>query len=402
MTRLFFASAAAISMASAACAQPAAVEPPPNVPEFSPAFEGQTRAPRVESGVEFEAETLAAPLEHPWAIALTPDGAILVTERPGRLRVIRDGVLSPEPVAGLPEVVAEKQGGLLDVTVGPDFSTDRMIYWTYSKPLPGGLSATAAARGKLSEDMTEVTGVEDILVQDPPAPEPMHYGSRILFDGEGLAHVTLGERSTEKNRVLAQDLGSSYGKVVRVTAEGEVPQDNPFVDREGALPTILSYGHRNIQGAAFRPGTGELWTIEHGPKGGDELNLIEPGANYGWPVISYGINYNGSPVGEKVTAAEGMEQPAYYWDPVIAPGGMVFYEGGMYPDWEGDLIVASLAPGAVVRLEMEGDRVVGEERMLSDQGRIRDVAIAPDGAILAITDATGGALLRLTPKTAEG
>ncbi|PJN96649.1 glucose dehydrogenase, partial [Amaricoccus sp. HAR-UPW-R2A-40] len=317
-------------------------------------------------------------------------------------RVIRDGVLAPEPVAGMPPVLAQKQGGLLDVTVGPDFATDRTIYWTYSKPLPGGLSATAAARGRLSEDMTQVTGVEDILVQEPPAPEPMHYGSRILFDGEGLAHVTLGERSTLKNRVRAQDLGSTYGKVARITAEGEAPRDNPFVGREGALPTILSYGHRNIQGAAFRPGTGQLWTIEHGPKGGDELNLIEPGANYGWPVISYGINYDGSPVGKKITAAEGMEQPVYYWDPVIAPGGMAFYEGGMFPDWQGDLIVASLSPGALVRLEMEGDRVTGEERLLSDQGRIRDVAIAPDGSILAITDKADGALLRLTPKAAEG
>lgn len=402
MSRIPFASAAAVSAACAALAQPASVEPPPNVPEFRPAFEGQTRAPRVASGLELEAEALAGPLAHPWGIALTPDGTILVTERPGRLRVIRDGALVPEPVAGLPEVLAEKQGGLLDVAVGPDFASDRRIYWTYSKPLAGGLSATAVARGKLSEDMTALTEVEDILVQEPPAPEPMHYGARILFDAEGLAHVTLGERLTEANRVLAQDLGTTYGKVARITAEGEAPRDNPFVGRDGALPTILSYGHRNIQGAAFRPGTGQLWVVEHGPMGGDELNLIAPGANYGWPVISYGINYDGSPVGDKITAAEGMEQPVYYWDPVIAPGGMAFYEGEMYPDWRGDLIVASLSPGAVVRLEMEGDRVAGEERLLSDQGRIRDVAIAPDGAILAITDEADGALLRLTPKPVEG
>jgi glucose/arabinose dehydrogenase len=225
----------------------------------------------------------------------------------------------------------------------------------------------------------------------------MHYGSRIVFDGAGHVFVTTGEHFTEAERQLAQDLAATYGKVARLNLDGTVPQDNPFVGREGAVPSIWSYGHRNIQSAALDAG-GQLWIVEHGPQGGDELNRIEPAANYGWPVISYGENYNGSPVGESVTGREGMEQPVYYWDPVIAPSGMAFYEGEMFADWQGDALVGSLQPGALVRLELEGGRVVGEERLLEDAGRIRDVAVAPDGAVLVLTDADNGALLRLTPE----
>jgi glucose/arabinose dehydrogenase len=253
----------------------------PNVPQFQPAFPEQTRAPDSDSGVRVSAEKFAAPLAHPWGIDMLPGGGYLVTERAGRLRVIsEDGKLS-EPVAGMPEVVARKQGGLLDVTAGPNFAEDRMIYWTYSKPLGQGRSATAAARGRLSEDLSRVSEVEDIFVQEPPSRSPMHYGSRILFDGEGHAFITTGEHFTEKERKLAQELDATYGKVIRITLDGSVPEDNPFVDRQGAIGSIWSYGHRNIQGAAIHPETGELWVIEHGPKGGDEVNIPQPGKNYG-------------------------------------------------------------------------------------------------------------------------
>lgn len=373
----------------------------PNVPEFEPAFPEQTRAPASDSGVTLSVETFAEPLEHPWGIDALPDGGYLVTERPGRMRVISaDGELS-EPVGGLPEVVAEGQGGLLDVRVGPSFADDRLIYWTYAKPLEDG-SATAAARGRLSEDLSRVTEVEDIFVQEPPSPVAAHYGSRILFDGDGHAWITTGEHFSEDQRVLAQDPGTTYGKVVRINLDGSIPEDNPFVDQEGAIGSIFSLGHRNIQGAAFHPETGELWIVEHGPQGGDELNLIEEGANYGWPVVSYGENYDGTPVGEGIARHTGdFVEPRYYWDPVIAPGGMIFYQGDMFSDWQGDALISSLVPGGVVRLELDGDTVTGEERLLPDQGRIRDILEAPDGALLVLVDEAKGEVLRLTPRGGE-
>jgi glucose/arabinose dehydrogenase len=391
----------ALLLGGAAAAQTGApvAQEPPNVPEFAPAFPGQTRAPESLFGVTLAAQPVAEGLENPWGIAVLPDGAILVTERPGRLRVIRDGALVAEPVAGVPEVWAEEQGGLLDVAIGPDFAEDRLVFLTYAKPVDGG-SATAAARGRLSEDMTELTDVRDVFVQTPPSESPMHYGSRLAFDGRGHVFVTTGERFTEEERVLAQDLGATYGKVVRVGLDGDVPADNPFVDRPGARPEIWTYGHRNVQSAAI-DAQGRLWTVEHGPQGGDELNLIEPGANYGWPVISYGENYDGTPVGAGETAREGMTQPVYYWDPVIAPGGMTFYDGALFPDWDGDLVVASLNPGAVVRLEIAEGRVTGEERLFTGQGRVRDVAVAADGALLVAIDDPDGSVLRLAPEASE-
>lgn len=393
--------AAALLAGAAALAQGAPVaQGDANVPAFEPAFPEQTRAPAAVSGVTFAVETLADGLVHPWGLAVTPDGDYLVTERPGRLRVIAGGALRPEPVAGLPEVFAQDQGGLLDVALGPDFANDRAIYWTYSKPMGDGMSATAAARGTLSADMSQVTDVEDVFVQSPPSPSPMHYGSRLAFDEGGHVFVTTGEHFTMEERVKAQDLGATYGKIIRVTLDGSAPPDNPFLMEEGAVETIWTYGHRNIQGAALHPETGHLWAIEHGPQGGDELNKIDPGANYGWPVISYGETYEGNPVGSGETSAPGMTQPRYYWDPVIAPGDMVFYQGGMFADWQGDVLIAALSPAAIVRLDMDGDTVTGEERLLTDQGRIRDVDVAPDGALLALTDKEDGALLRLTPQDA--
>ncbi|MHA3979614.1 PQQ-dependent sugar dehydrogenase [Halovulum sp. GXIMD14794] len=388
--------AAALLTGTAVVAQPVQ-QGPKNAPQFEPAFENQTRAPAENSGVSLAVEVLADGLGHPWGIAGLPGGGYLVTERDGNLRVLRaDGSLSG-PVSGLPDIAVSGQGGLLDVAVGPNFASDRMIYWTYAKPKDRGY-VTAAARGVLSEDMTALSQVEDIFVQEPVSPQDKHYGSRIVFDGQGHAFITTGEHSAPGEREKAQDLGTTFGKVIRVTLDGSAPQDNPFVGQADAIDTIWSWGHRNIQGADLHPETGQLWTVEHGPRGGDELNIPEAGENYGWPVVSYGINYGGSPIGTGKARAEGIVEPRYYWDPVIAPGGMAFYDGGMFADWKGDLLISSLNPGALVRLSLDGDTVIGEERLLTNQGRIRDVEIADDGAILVLVDANNGKVLRLTPE----
>jgi glucose/arabinose dehydrogenase len=386
-----------LGVASAHAAQPVP-QGERNVPEFEPAFPEQTRAPASDSGVTVVAETFAKPLEHPWGIDLLPDGGYLVTERPGRLRVVSESGEISAPVAGIPEVLAAGQGGLLDVAVGPTFASDRMIYWSYARPLEGEKSVTVATRGRLSEDGSSVTDVADIFVQEPPSPTPAHYGSRIVFDGEGHVFITTGDHFTEAERVLAQDPGTTYGKVIRVNPDGSIPADNPLVDRDGAIDSVWTLGHRNIQGATLHPQTGRLWTIEHGPKGGDELNLSAPGANYGWPTVSYGENYDSSPVGRGIERHSGdFVEPRYYWDPVIAPGGMLFYQGDLFADWQGDLLIASMSPGGVVRIELDGDTVSGEERLLPGHGRIRDMVEAPDGALLVLVDAAEGAVLRLTP-----
>ncbi|GGL93337.1 glucose dehydrogenase [Pseudooceanicola nanhaiensis] len=362
--------------------------------DLAPAEDSQFRAELVSSGIETERETIVGGLVHPWGIEVLPDGGgYLVTEREGRLRhVSADGTLS-DPIGGLPEVDAREQGGLLDVALGPDFANDRMVFWTYAKPVEGGV-VTAAAKGRLNEDMTELTDVTDIFVQEPAVDAPMHFGSRILFDGNGHAFVTTGEHFTQENRQLAQDLGTTFGKVVRITLDGEAPEDNPFVGDDSAIDTIFSYGHRNIQGALMMDDT--LWTIEHGPKGGDELNLTEAGKNYGWPVISYGEQYSGNPVGSGEAQQEGMEQPVYFWDPVIAPAGMLAYDGEMFADWNGDLLISSLYPGGIVRLEMEDGKVVAEERLARDVGRVRDIAVDDDGSLLVLTDFEDGQLLRIS------
>jgi glucose/arabinose dehydrogenase len=334
---------------------------------------------------------VARGLEHPWGVALLPDGRFLVTERPGRLRMVdRDGRLSA-PLAGVPEVYARGQGGLLDVALGPGFAQDKLVYLSFSEPGPGG-AGTAVARGRLAERGLE--GTQVIWRQQPKVEGPNHWGSRLVFRADGTLFVTVGDRYAYRDR--AQDLSSTLGKVVRINADGSVPRDNPFVGRAGALPEIWSYGHRNVQ-AAVLAARGELWTVEHGARGGDELNNPQPGKNYGWPVITYGVDYSGARIGIG-TSKPGMEQPVYYWDPVIAPSGATFYSGAAFADWKGDLLVGSLTPGLLVRLRITNGRVVREERYLAElRERIRDVREGPDGAIYLLTDDRNGRLLRVTP-----
>jgi len=366
-----------------------------NAPIQQPAFEGQTRAPGVQTTVSMTSETVAEGLESPWGLVPLPEGGFLVTEKPGRLRLVSaDGEIG-EPITGVPTVVSDRQAGLLDVELSPDFASDRLVYLSFSEPRRGG-NGTAVARGRLSEDGTRLENVETIFSAMPTYDNFMHYGSRIVFDRQGRLYVTLGERSDIETRPQAQDLGSHFGKIVRINADGSVPADNPFVGQEGALPEIWSWGHRNVQGAALHPETGELWGIEHGARGGDEINIARAGENYGWPIAAYGIEYRGGAIGEGSTTAPDTVQPIYYWDPVIAPGGAVFYRGDMFPDWNGNLLVSGLAGQHLARLVLEGERVVGEERLLTGlNARIRDVAVGSDGAVYVVTDDQNGRLVRL-------
>lgn len=349
------------------------------------------------SNVSIAVEEVATGLDHPWAVEALPDGALLVTERAGRLRVItRTGQISA-PIAGLPAVDARGQGGLLDVALSPAFAQDNTIYWTFAEAREGG-NGTSVARGQLNRQANRIEGAQVIFRQMPAWDSRGHFGSRIVFDRQGQIFVVLGDRQQQEPRELAQDLSTHIGKVVRINTEGAAAPGNPFASRANTRAEIWSYGHRNVQGAALHPDTGELWLVEHGPRGGDELNIARAGRNYGWPVISYGEEYNGSPVNAGIAVREGMEQPIYYWDPVIAPGGMLFYRGDLFP-WRGDVVISGLSVRSLVRLDLEGERVVGEERFLANaEGRIRDVAEAADGALWIVTDEDNGRLLRLTPR----
>jgi aldose sugar dehydrogenase len=363
----------------------------------SPPTQGQAQAPRSPTppptqGV-VRVETVARGLEHPWALEFLPDGRMLVTERPGRLRLVdRSGRIS-EPLAGVPEVEVGGQGGLLDVALDPKFAENRLVYLSYAELREGG-AGTAVARGRLDEGRLEAVRV--IYRQQPKVAGGNHFGSRLVFARDGKLFVTQGERADYREQ--AQDLSSHLGKIVRINADGSVPDDNPFAGKAGARPEIWSYGHRNIQAAAIHAETGQLWTVEHGARGGDELNHPEAGKNYGWPVITYGVDYSGLKIGEG-TAKEGMEQPVYFWDPVIAPSGMLFYTGDAFPAWKGSVLVGSLQPGALVRLELEHGKVAREERY--EEGglgtRIRDVRQGPDGLVYVLTDEGNGRVLRVLP-----
>lgn len=338
-------------------------------------------------------ETVVAGLAHPWGLAFLPDGSMLVTERPGRLRVVSGGVLSP-PLTGVPAVQAAGQGGLLDIALDPNFATNRLVYLSYAEPRADG-SGTSVARGRLSADNRALEGVEVIFRQMPTIRSNMHFGSRLAFDREGMLFVTLGDRLSAREQ--AQELNSHFGKIVRIRPEGGAAPGNPFAGRSDAQPEIWSYGHRNIQAAGIHPQTGRLWTIEHGARGGDEVNIPQAGKNYGWPVITYGVDYSGAKIGEG-TAKPGMEQPVFYWDPSIAPSGLAFVTSDLYPGWKGSLLTGGLRSQLVARLQLSGDGVTREERLLRDvRERIRDVRQSPDGLIYLLTDDPNGKILLLRP-----
>jgi glucose/arabinose dehydrogenase len=345
--------------------------------------------------VAVTATVIAEGLAHPWAVEILPDGALLVTEREGRMRIVEDGAVSP-PVAGVPDVWANGQGGLLDLALAPDFRQSNLVYFSFSEPGPGG-AGTAVARARLErgeDNRARLSDVEVVWRMEKKTSAGQHFGSRLVFAPDGTLFITTGDRGAGDR---AQDMRDSAGAVLRINPDGSVPADNP--DPQGArwLPELWSKGHRNIQGAVWDPLTDALWTVEHGARGGDEINRPEPGKNYGWPVISYGRNYSGTRIGIG-TAAPGYEQPLYYWDPSIAPSGLAVYEGGMFPEWQGDLLVGALRAQLVARLERQGGaEITGEERMFEGAfGRIRDIAIAPDGAILLATDEPDGRIIRLT------
>ncbi|WP_176085088.1 PQQ-dependent sugar dehydrogenase [Martelella sp. HB161492] len=367
---------------------------PPNAPDQHPAFAGQTRAPVLDQGVALNRKVIAKGLNSPWGMDQLPDGRYLVTERPGNLVIVGiDGAVS-RPVSGMPAVAYGGQGGLLDVVVRDDFDATRRVWWSYAEPRAGGRNATAVATGTLSADDTAMENVAVIFRQQPAWNSSAHFGSRLVFDRDGMLFVTTGERSLAAPRQLAQDISTDLGKVIRIAPDGGAAPGNPAMP--GGRPEIWSYGHRNLQSAALGP-NGRLWTVEHGPRGGDELNHPEAGRNYGWPVITYGINYNGQPIGEGLTQQNGMEQPVYYWDPVIAPSGMAFYDGDVFPDWRGSVLIGGLAGQALVRLTLDGDRVTGEARYLQGMARIRDVDVARDGTVMVLSDGAGGAMIQLTP-----
>jgi len=337
--------------------------------------------------------TLLKGLEYPWSIAFLPDGRMLVTERLGRLRLVgQDFRLDPKPIAGLPDVLATGQGGLFDVVLHPEYAQNGWIYWAYNAPGAGGWG-TALARGKLQG--SRMTEVQVLFSMQPKTRSSQHFGGRIVFDKAGVLYLTLGDRG-DKER--AQKLDDHAGSVIRLHDDGRVPDDNPFAKRAEALPEKWTLGNRNMQGATLHPKTGDLWAHEHGPQGGDEVNVMRSGLNYGWPVITYGVNYGfGTRIGEGQTKP-GMVQPLHLWVPSIAPSGMAFVSGSKFPRWTGDLLVGALRDQMLVRLELDGEKVVREERLLQGLvGRIRDVRMGPDGLVYLLTDDAEGALLRLEP-----
>jgi glucose/arabinose dehydrogenase len=339
----------------------------------------------------FRLEILVEGLEHPWAVAFLAGGDMLITERPGRLRMVRGGRLSPEPVAGVPEVWARGQGGLLDVVPHPGFARNRLVYLSYSKPGPRG-AATALARARLEDG--RLAGVEDVFVAEAWGRGGAHFGSRIVFDREGRIFLSVGERG---EKTPSQDLASHKGKIVRLMEDGRAAPGNPFAGRAGALPEIYSYGHRNPQGMALHPSTGALWANEHGARGGDEINLVRPGVNYGWPVITLGVDYSGAKIGEG-THKEGMEQPLHHWTPSIAPSGMAIYDGAAFPKWRGSVFSGALVLQHLNRVAFDGTRPVRQERLLTElRQRIRDVRQGPDGYLYILTDEPRGILARLVP-----
>ncbi len=354
--------------------------------DYKPAFSGQTRIAGVKTTTPFTGTVLSEGLNRPWGITSLPDGRFLITEKKGVMRIAsRDGTLSGE-ITGLPPVNDQGQGGLLGLTIDPDFSSNRMVYWSFSENTPNG-TLTAIAKGKLSDDEKTIENAQVIYQATPAYKGTLHYGGRILFDKSGNIVASTGERSDLATRPQSQDLMSALGKVIRITKDGKAAPGNPFENRSDARPELFSYGHRNVQGLAFNPVTGDLWETEFGPRGGDEVNIVKPGNNYGWPIITYGLEYSGETIGDVIQQKEGMEQPIYYYDPVISPSGITFYTGNEIPEWQNNLFIAALSGMHIARLVIENDKVVGEERLLADESqRFRDVTQGQDGALYAVTD----------------
>lgn len=369
-----------------------------NVPEQQPTFPAQTRAPGIKSTVAFDVTVVAKGLKNPWAVEPLPNGDLLITERPGLLRIVSAAGQVGEPIKGLPAVYATGQGGLLDVALSPNFGTDQTIYWSFSEPRGDKGNATSVAKGVLAADRRSLNQVRVIFRALPAYDGDKHFGSRLAFGPDGMLYVSLGERSDKEIRPQAQQMDSHMGKTLRITPEGKPAPDNPFAKQAGALPEIWTVGQRNVQSTAF-DAQGQFWSVDMGPQGGDEVNLLVGGKNYGWPLVTFGEEYSGEPVPNSVTTKEGFVDPVYYWDPVIAPSGAQFYTGDAFPEWRGNLFVGALKDRELVRLQLENGRVTGEERLLSDRKkRIRDVKQGPDGALYVVTDEADGELWKIAPQ----
>lgn len=353
---------------------------------YPPAFEGQTRISGVKTTTPIDSKVINSSLTRPWGIGVLPDGRLLVTEKAGSMRIATTSGQLSEPITGIPPVNAAGQGGLLGVTIDPAFTSNRMIYWTFAESTANG-NLTSAAKGTLAADEKRLENVSIIYRATPAYNGTLHYGSRILVDNTGNLLISTGERSDLATRPQAQDLNSALGKIIRITKDGQPAPGNPYIGQANARPEIYSYGHRNVEGMAINPANGEIWISEMGPRGGDELNLIKPGLNYGWPTITYGIEYSGDKINGGKTQQSGMEQPVYYWDPVLSPGGMTFYSSNQIPEWTNNVFIAGLSSKHIARLIINNNKVTGEERLLESEGqRFRDVVEGKDGALYAVTD----------------
>lgn len=364
--------------------------------KYKSAFEGQTRIGGIKTSTAYNVEKIAEGLGHPWAVAPLPDGRLLITEKSGFLQIVDGNGGNLKKITGLPAVDDNGQGGLLDVALDPAFANNKTIYWSFSEKT-GDANLTAVAKGQLNEAAGKVENAKVIFRATPALKNTgYHYGSRIVFDKDGNLFVSSGERSILEGRVQAQQLNSGLGKIFKITPDGKPAPGNPFINQAGAMPEIYAYGNRNVQSLDLHPVTGDLWEAEFGPRGGDELNLIKAGKNYGWPVITYGIEYGGPAIGDSIQQKDGMEQPVYYWDPTVSPSGMAFYKGNAIPEWENNLFIGGLSGSHIVRLQIKDNKVVGEERLLSDKGeRFRDVTYY-NGMLYSVTD--GGNLYRISKK----
>lgn len=365
---------------------------------YQPAFEGQTRAAGVTTTTAYEGIVVTESLNSPWGIVSLPDGRLLITENEGYFVIVdaENGEIS-EPINGIPEVDDRNQGGLLGLTLDPDFDSNRMVYWVFSEKMADG-NHTAVAKGRLADNEKSIENAQVIYRATPTYDGTLHYGGRIIFDKDGNLFVSTGERSDMETRAQSQDLQSALGKILRITTDGNPVAGNPFENQNDARAEIYSYGHRNPQGLAFHPETGELWSNEFGPRGGDELNIIKAGINYGWPVITYGIEYGGDVIGNPpIQQKEGMEQPVYYWDPVLSPSGMTFYTADNIPEWKNNLFITGLSSTHIARIVIENNKVVGEERILAEENqRFRDITQGNDGALYVVTQS--GVLYKIDKK----